>query len=69
MAVRTHDGKQVKKVWNKRRLEEWKDDIRQTDKVNLVFVTPHYPPVFFFCMCVFGNTFASKVNVRKGKEK
>ena len=28
MAVRTHDGKQVKKVWNRRRLEEWKDDIR-----------------------------------------
>ena len=24
----THDGKKVKKVWERRRLEEWKDDIR-----------------------------------------
>ena len=28
MAVRTHDGKKVKKVWDKRRLEEWVDDVR-----------------------------------------
>ena len=28
MAVRTHDGKKVKKVWEKRRLEEWVDDVR-----------------------------------------
>ena len=28
MAVRTIDGKQVLKIWNRRRLEEWGDDVR-----------------------------------------
>ena len=46
MAVRTHDGKQVKKVWNKRRLEEWKDDIRYNteDKPELVLHPIVDPP-------------------------
>ena len=46
MAVRTHDGKQVKKVWNRRRLEEWKDDIRYNteDKPELVLHPIVDPP-------------------------
>ena len=46
MAVRTHDGKQVKGVWTKRRLEEWKDDIRYNteDKPELVLHPIVEPP-------------------------
>ena len=46
MAVRTHDGKKVKKVWERRRLEEWKDDIRWNteDKPELVLHPIVDPP-------------------------
>ena len=28
MAVRIHDGKLMQKVWERRRLEDWEDDVR-----------------------------------------